>query len=293
MAPQLDSSLKQKFDLNGYLVIEDFLTPQEVDEMKKEMGKIVDEMDPSKHPKSIFTTDDPDRHVQDNYFLDSVDKIRFFYEEGAFNKNGELVVDKQRALNKVGHGLHWLNPVFKKVTFSDRVRKLVDILGFQDPVVPQGMYIFKQPKIGGSVTGHMDATFLIGEPVDRVFGLWFALDDATEENGCLWFIPGSHKGVPVSRKFVRTHQTDGPLLKHLGADEPRDESKLVAAPAKQGSCVVIHGLVWHKSEANLSDKSRHAYTFHIFDQGTSKWSKDAWLQPTSEYPFPRLNGEKA
>lgn len=54
---------------------------------------------------------------------------------------------------------------------------------------------FQQPKIGGVVTGHMDATYLIGEPVDRVFGLWFALDEATTENGCLWFIPGSHKGI--------------------------------------------------------------------------------------------------
>jgi len=273
------------------LVIDDFLSPDEIQQMKDEMSKIVDEMDPSQHPKSIFTTYDKDRHVADSYFLDSVDKIRYFYEEGAFNEKGELVVDKQRALNKVGHALHWLNPVFKNVSFSSRVRELVDILGFKDPVIPQSMYIFKQPKIGGVVTGHMDATYLIGEPADRVYGLWFALDEATTENGCLWFIPGSHKGTPVLRKFVRTHQTDGPMLKFLGEDEPRPDSKFVPAPAKKGACVVIHGLVWHKSEANQSDKPRHAYTFHVFDQGTAKWNPDAWLQPAPNYPFPRLNVE--
>jgi phytanoyl-CoA hydroxylase len=39
--------------------------------------------------------------------MESADKIRFFYEEGAFDKSGELVVDKHHALNKVGHGNNW------------------------------------------------------------------------------------------------------------------------------------------------------------------------------------------
>lgn len=44
-----------------------------------------------------------------------------------------------------------------------------------------------------SVTAHQDATFLHTEPLGRVMGLWIALEDATVNNGCLWFIPGSHK----------------------------------------------------------------------------------------------------
>ncbi len=45
-----------------------------------------------------------------------------------------------------------------------------------------------------SVVPHQDATFLWMDGVLKVMGLWIALEDATEENGCLWFIPGSHKG---------------------------------------------------------------------------------------------------
>ena len=45
------------------------------------------------------------QHASDTYFLESVDKIRFFYEEDAFDKEGNLQVEKHRALNKVGHGL--------------------------------------------------------------------------------------------------------------------------------------------------------------------------------------------
>ena len=79
------------------------------------------------------------------------------------------------------------------------------------------MFIFKPPNIGGSGTSfgprspllllticlsavipHQDATFLWADPEPRLIGVWIALEDATQENGCLWFIPGSHK----SRKRV-------------------------------------------------------------------------------------------
>jgi phytanoyl-CoA hydroxylase len=80
--------------------------------------------------------------VKDRYFLESVDKIRFFYEEGAVDQQqgsgGRLLVPKERALNKVGHGwwekfivrpgfkkssaLHWLDPVFRRFTFHERIK---------------------------------------------------------------------------------------------------------------------------------------------------------------------------
>jgi len=50
------------------------------------------------------------------------------------------------------------------------------------------MYIFKQPNIGGEVTCHQDSTFIYNDPV-AIAGLWFALEDATLENGCLWLFP--------------------------------------------------------------------------------------------------------
>lgn len=49
-----------------------------------------------------------------------------------------------------------------------------------------------------AVTPHQDATFLYTEPLGRVLGVWIALDDATLENGCLWFIPGSHTSEDTS-----------------------------------------------------------------------------------------------
>ena len=52
-----------------------------------------------------------------------------------------------------------------------------------------------------SVTPHQDGTFLNNDPL-KLVGFWFPLDDATLENGCLWFVPGSH-ARPVTRRSVR------------------------------------------------------------------------------------------
>ena len=59
------------------------------------------------------------------------------------------------------------------------------------------MYIFKQPRIGGEVVCHTDHTYLWTEP-PSVVGFWFAIDDATTENGCMWALPGGHR-LPVRR----------------------------------------------------------------------------------------------
>jgi phytanoyl-CoA hydroxylase len=101
------------------------------------------------------------------------------------------------ALNKIGHGLHLIpDSTFQQYTQSNVVRQLLKDLGWRDPVVPQSMYIFKQPNhIGGIVNSHQDSTFLYTNPYPTCIGLWLALDDATIENGCLWIRPCSHNNT--------------------------------------------------------------------------------------------------
>lgn len=83
------------------------------------------------------------------YFLESGDKIRYFYEKEALDDKGDLKVDIGQALNKVGHALHWLHPQFKEVSFSRKVQDLCRAIHLDDPVIVQSMYIYKNPKIGG------------------------------------------------------------------------------------------------------------------------------------------------
>ena len=105
-------------------------------------------------------------HVSDDYFLSSGDKIRYFFEEDAFDDNGNLQVDKTKAINKIGHGLHELVPAFKVIAcmstktigfhrkdpplmpdqeFSTRpaLKEIARSLEFKNPHVLQSMVIFK------------------------------------------------------------------------------------------------------------------------------------------------------
>ena len=103
----------------------------------------------------------------------------------------------------IGHSLHWHDQIFKNVTFSEKAKKVARDLQFIDPVVVQGMYIFKQPRIGTQVTPHQDGTFLYNDPL-KLVGFWFPVDDATLENGCLWYIPGTAmliRNVPLLYKY--------------------------------------------------------------------------------------------
>ncbi|XP_076352029.1 phytanoyl-CoA dioxygenase domain-containing protein 1-like isoform X1 [Tachypleus tridentatus] len=276
----------KEFRENGYFILPNFLTEDEVESMKKECENLVEEMNPVEHYSS-FHIEDHEHKERDEYFLNSSDKVRFFFEDCAFNSKGEPVMSKHRSLNRIGHALHWLCPAFRKVTFSQKVKDLISSLEYEDPVVVQSLYIFKNPEVGGLVKAHQDSTFLNTDP-PSVLGLWFALEEVTLDNGCLKFVPGSHKG-PLYECLKRNPEKEGPSLIMEGQKIEFEESQYVPCPAPKGSCVVIHGLVVHKSEKNVSSKPRPAYTFHVVERKGTIYSPENWLQPTPEYSFPSFN----
>nr|CAB3264843.1 phytanoyl-CoA dioxygenase domain-containing protein 1-like [Phallusia mammillata] len=275
---------KQKFEDDGFLVIEDFFTSSQCDEMQKECFRIVDEMNPLDH-REVFSTDDHEQ-MKSEYLLNSSDKIGFFWEKEAINNDGSLLKPKHESINKIGHALHALSPTFKTATFDPRVKEILRKLRFVRPVVPQSMYIFKPPGIGGEVCRHIDASFLYSEPL-KLIGFWVALQDATEENGCMWFARGSHKNTEVTMRMVR-NPVDGALPHTLfeGEMEHLPFDKYEITPVKRGSLVLIHGKVHHYSKKNTSQSSRHIYTYHVTESSQSAWSKRNWLQPSQALPFP-------
>ena len=142
------------------------------------------------------------------------------------------------------------------------------------------MYIFKQPLIGGEVTAHQDHTFLWTDP-PSVTGLWFALEDATVDNGCLWARPGGHT-EPPRKRFHRA--PGGGTAFEILDDRELPLDGMIPLEAPMGTCVVLHGLLPHRSGANRSARSRHAYSLHVID-GRARYRTDNWLQRGADMPL--------
>ncbi|KAG9220527.1 hypothetical protein CCMSSC00406_0003983 [Pleurotus cornucopiae] len=296
-----------------YLIVPGFLDRAESDALLQRSKQLLEEFDLQNHPLTKFTTKDDD-HVGDDYFLTSGDKIRYFLEADAVDASGALTRPKEKAVNKIGHALHELDPAFHRVTLENpRLRALVRDLGFhKDPVVPE----------------HNDSTFLVSpffpipspllplpspllpsslSPSHQAFplstqytnppsalGFWIALEKCTSSNGALSFAPGSHKTAPLTKRFVRLPQGGTGMQRVLPVEEEQKISeahkgKYVLETCEPGDLVLIHGSVLHKSERNTSPNTRFAYTFHMIESPPhATYDEKNWLQPTAEMPFSRI-----
>jgi phytanoyl-CoA hydroxylase len=250
-----------RFRADGFLVLDGFVPAERCDRLRARAEALVAGFQPPAQ-RSIFTTEEQSRHT-DDYFLDSGDQIRFFFESD------------NRAINKIGHGLHDLDPEFDAFSRTPELAALVASLGLRDPRLMQSMYIFKHAHVGGEVRCHQDSTFLHTRP-EAMVGLWFALQDARVDNGCLWAIPGGHRDG-LKARWVREGRTT--RMETLD-DTPWDADRLVPLEVRKGAVIVLDGLCPHMSQANQSPTSRHAYTLHVVS-GESEYPASNWLQRTT------------
>ena len=262
----------------GVLILENFISADQCRQLRERTVELVDAFDPGE-VKSVFSAMDQTQ-IDDRYFEESGDKIRFFFEGNAFDEAGNLRQDKHQSLNKMGHAMHDLDPVFDVFSRSPELAAAVASLGYTDPGIIQSMVIFKPPRIGGEVYCHQDSTFVYTEPQSCV-GFWFALEDATLENGCMQFIPGEHKRPLRERQY---RGPDGKLTFETLDDTPFPEDKRLPAPASQGTLVIFDGKAPHLSGPNKSNRSRLAYTLHVIDKA-AHYPAENWLQRRADMPL--------
>ncbi len=279
----------------GYAVLPGFKTPAEVAAACQRAAALVEAFEPGADPgaePSVFSTRDRHR-VADTALLASADQVRCFFEEEAMDSAGRLCVPKAQSINKIGHALHELDPVFEAFSHGPALAELALDLGLAQAQVWQSQLIFKQPRIGGEVGWHQDASFFVTTP-QTVTTFWFALEDATLDNGCLWVEAGGHRGprAVLRERYVCEHLPSelpgsGPGPVSGGGQRLRMEKlsdlpwpsldTAVALPVPAGSLVVFGGLLPHRSAANRSARSRLAYTLHATD-ASAAYSPLNWLQ---------------
>jgi phytanoyl-CoA hydroxylase len=273
----LNPEQRKQFQRDGYLVLPGFKSGDQMAALRQRAEQIVDDFDPAQS-RAIFTTRDEMRKT-DQYFLNSDNTVRCFFEEEAFDANGALRQAKALSINKIGHAMHDLDPVFNTFSRGADLAALALDLGLNEAQIWQSMYIFKQPGIGGEVRWHQDATYFDTTPIS-VTTFWFALEDATLDNGCLWVGPGGHRG-PMRERFTRTG--DQIHMEVLDTTPWPDKQTAVPLEAKAGTLVCFHGLLPHYSAPNRSPVSRHAYTLHVTD-GQTAYSPKNWIQRDAGFP---------
>eukprot|EP00276_Gloeochaete_wittrockiana_P019948 CAMPEP_0184355112 /NCGR_PEP_ID=MMETSP1089-20130417/93500_1 /TAXON_ID=38269 ORGANISM="Gloeochaete wittrockiana, Strain SAG46.84" /NCGR_SAMPLE_ID=MMETSP1089 /ASSEMBLY_ACC=CAM_ASM_000445 /LENGTH=284 /DNA_ID=CAMNT_0026691559 /DNA_START=23 /DNA_END=874 /DNA_ORIENTATION=+ len=271
-------TFRQQFEKDGFLVINNFLTSEQIKTIRDRASQFVEEqshVDPvvfsSVNQKSLNNSID--------YMLGSAGTIKVFWEEEALDAEGKLLRPASCAINKIAHGLHDKDEVFSQLSRDPRCKFISEqIHQTKNPLLVQSMYIFKQPEIGGEVMPHQDSTFIYTDPF-TCKAFWIAMEDATLDNGCLWAIPGSHK-LPVNSKYI----FDGTCFKMTkNTEEPADWdlSKAQSLEVKAGTLITFDGSLVHFSHPNRSLKSREAYSLHIVD-GTSEYVSTNWLQRSED-----------
>ncbi|XP_065843858.1 ectoine dioxygenase-like [Oscarella lobularis] len=112
---------------------------------------------------------------------------------------------------------------------------------------------------------HQDESYWPDMPDKRAVSCWVALDDATLDNGCMWFVPGSYV------KSLREHRRGAEGAHILECDCSEEEG--VAVPLPAGSCTFHHGRTLHYSRGNTTGHVRRAFIVNFRPESMVKWER--------------------
>jgi len=231
------------FDENGYVAGIKLLNEKQIDSLKKALDEV---MDP-KHP------------------------LHGLFHEFHSNESGDP--------NKVlFHSLgHWrIHQAFHDVIWNPAFRMVASQLLGDRPVRFWHDQLFCKPAHhGGNVAWHQDYSYWTRTVEMQHLTCWCGLDDANEENGCLQYVPGSHRWGLLEKPALAGEMYG---LMEMMTEEQKDNFKPVAIPLKAGYAAFHHPLLVHGSFANCSDRSRKAFVLNVFADGTVSDSDEPLLE---------------
>ena len=240
------SDLKERFNEDGFVFIPGFLNNDEVGQIKRKFETFINEKVPQM----------PDSFV--------------FYED----KNDPATL---KQLQDIQH----YDDYFAAILTGSEFEKIAEVLLGEKPIGKNLEYFNKPPKIGKPTPAHQDGYYFMLKPNNAVT-MWLALEEADEENGCVYYIRGSHK------TGMRSHGRTSTLGFSQGITDygDNDHAVEIAFPAKPGDLLVHHSLTIHRAGGNASDRSRKALGLIYFGESAQEdvEAKKAYME--------KLNAER-
>ena len=143
----------------------------------------------------------------------------------------------------------------------------------------------KPPQHGGVVAWHQDYSYWTRTQPMAHLSCWIGLDDSSTENGCVHYVPGSHRWDLLPMTGLAN---DMKSIEAVLSDAQKSEFKPVAIELKAGECSFHHPLMVHGSYENRSGHPRRGSVINVFCDGTRSASNDPLLQGVPAIP----SGEK-
>lgn len=227
--------MKTFYDANGYLVVKNVFQPSELTDINQRVEKII--TDETQAPEGV-----------------------------SIGHEGDTVKDKTStaAQNTSIRAMAFLvrfDPLFKNFAKQEKLLGLVrGLIGPRIKVFRDQMLL--KPPGGQAKPLHQDQSYFRVQPQDDLVTAWIALDEATTDNGCMCYVPTSHKhGI-----FEIESDPDRPVH-HIPKTNGLSLPEPVACPVPVGSVIFHHGCTLHNSEDNNTDTWRKALILHFSTSG--------------------------
>ena len=214
------------FERDGYLLSEGFLGEQEI------------------------------AHLQDCY-MQAAERLQGENALENVQSGGDRDEDFQVFQIRTAHLQH---PIFRMLIHDTRLLDLVECLIGPDIRLIHYQGLYKPPLTGGEVGWHQD-NYYFNVAEDRTVSVWLALDDATVENGCMWYLPGRHGQRLEHEQLWDTAEKKGFYF----AIPDLDDDGAMPAEVKQGGFAIHHCLMPHRSLKNQTADPRRALAMHFMD----------------------------
>jgi ectoine hydroxylase-related dioxygenase (phytanoyl-CoA dioxygenase family) len=245
---RLSDSQVRFFHENGYLAGVPVLTPEQVDALRRELTAVMDPKHPGHHLFYEFHSNESDEP-----------STVLFHALGAWRVSPGF------------HDLLW-NPAFV-VPAS----QLLD-----GPVRFWHDQLFCKPaRHGGVVAWHQDYSYWTRTQPMAHLTCWIALDDATRENGCLQYIPGSHLWDLLPKPALAGTMD---AIQSVLTEEQRAAFTPVAVELPRGYAAFHHPLMLHGSSANRSDRQRRGAVINVVRDGVKSATNEPLLSGVPPIP---------